>query len=75
MEGKCDHKLIDMIVITLCAVLCGAESWTGVETFGKSKEKWLSSFLDLDHGIPSHDTMGAVFARVNAEAFQTRFAR
>jgi len=75
VEGKCDHKLIDMIVITVCAVLCGAEGWTGVETFGKSKEKWLSSFLDLNHGIPSHDTFDTVFARVDAEAFQTRFVR
>lgn len=75
MESKCDHKLIDMIVITVCAVLCGAEGWTGVETFGKSKEKWLSRFLDLEYGIPSHDTFGTVFARVDAEAFQTRFAR
>ncbi|MEM6528921.1 MAG: ISAs1 family transposase [Chloroflexota bacterium] len=75
VEGKCDHKLIDMIVITVCAVLCGAEGWTGVETFGKSKETWLRSFLDLEHGIPTHDTLGRVFARVEAEAFQTRFAR
>lgn len=75
MEGKCDHKLIDMVVITVCAVLCGAEGWTGVETFGKSKENWLRSFLDLEHGIPSHDTFGTVFARVNGEAFQTRFVR
>lgn len=75
VEGKCDHKLIDMVVITVCAVLCGAEGWTGVETFGKSKETWLRSFLDLEHGIPSHDTLGTVFARVDAVAFQTRFAR
>ncbi len=75
VEGRCDHKLIDLIILTVCAVICGADSWTGVETFGKAKEGWLRRYLELPNGIPSHDTLGRVFARVNAEAFQASFSR
>jgi predicted transposase YbfD/YdcC len=75
VEGRCDHKLIDLIILTVCAVIGGADSWTGVETFGKAKESWLKRYLELPNGIPSHDTLGRVFARVNAEAFQASFSR
>jgi hypothetical protein len=56
-----DHALLDIIMITLCAVICGAESWVAVEEFGTTKRAWLETFLDLPHGIPSHDTFGRVF--------------
>jgi predicted transposase YbfD/YdcC len=75
VEGRCDHKLIDLIIITVCAVICGADSWTGVETFAKAKQGWLRRYLDLPNGIPSHDTLGRVFAKLNAEAFQAGFSR
>jgi predicted transposase YbfD/YdcC len=75
VQGRCDHKLIDMIIITVCAVICGADSWTGVETFGQAKQSWLKRYLDLPNGIPSHDTFGRVFASLNAEAFQAGFSR
>jgi len=75
VEGRCDHKLIDIIVIAVCAVIAGAESWVDVESFGKAKQDWLRSFLDLPHGIPSHDTFGRFFAALDAEAFQTTFMR
>jgi predicted transposase YbfD/YdcC len=75
VQGRCDHKLMDMLMIAVCAVICGAESWTGVETFGKAKQAWLSQFLELPNGIPTHDTFGRVFASLNAEAFQQGFAR
>jgi predicted transposase YbfD/YdcC len=75
VRGRCDHKLIDLIMITVCAVICGAEGWTGVETFGRAKESWLRQFLELPNGIPTHDTFGRVFASLNAEAFQQGFAR
>jgi predicted transposase YbfD/YdcC len=68
-----DHPLINIITIALCAIIAGAESWTDVESFGKSKQAWLSRFLDLSNGIPSHDTFGRVFARLNPEQFQTCF--
>ena len=75
VEGRCDHKLIDMIIIAICGVICGADSWTGIETFGKAKEDWLREFLELRNGIPSHDTFGYVFSRLDGEAFQKGFAR
>lgn len=75
VEGRCDHKLIDIIVITVCAVIAGAESWVDIESFGKAKQEWLQTFLELPHGIPSHDTFGRFFAALDAEAFQTAFMR
>ena len=75
VEGRCDHKLLDIIIIAICGVLCGADSWVGIETVGKAKENWFRQFLDLEHGIPSHDTFGYVFAKIDHEAFQTHFVR
>lgn len=75
VQGRCDHKLMDIIVIAVCAGLCGADSWVGVETVGKAKESWFRGFLKLENGIPSHDTFGDVFAKIDSEAFQTRFMR
>lgn len=67
------HPLLTIITIALCAVIAGAESWTDVEAFGKSKERWLSRFLDVGNGIPSHDTFGRVFAQLDPEQFQACF--
>ena len=67
------HLLLDIIVIAICGVICGADGWVAVETFGKAKEAWLRTFLELPHGIPSHDTFGRVFARLDPEAFQRSF--
>lgn len=67
------HELIDIIVIAVCAVICGADGWSDVALFGKSKQKWLKTFLELPHGIPSHDTFGRVFARIKPEEFQRSF--
>lgn len=63
------HDLLDIITIATCAVLCGADSWVEVELFGTSKQAWFASFLALPGGIPSHDTFGRVFARLDPEAF------
>jgi predicted transposase YbfD/YdcC len=67
------HLLCDILVLTILAVLCGAESWTDVELFGKSKKTWLKTFLLLPNGIPSHDTIGNLFIRLNPKAVQASF--
>ena len=67
------HKLLDIIAIAICATICGADSWVHVELFGKGKEEWLRTFLELPNGIPSHDTFGEVFSRLDPEQFQQCF--
>lgn len=69
------HKLIDILVITICAVICTADSWEEVEAYGKAKEAWFRTFLELPNGIPSHDTFNRVFARLNAKQFEACFIR
>lgn len=69
------HLLGDMLVIAILAVICGAEGWTDIEEFGRAKFKWLKTFLELPHGIPSHDTFGRVFARLDPDAFEACFRR
>jgi len=68
-----EHKLIDLIGIAICAVICGAEGWTDIENFGNSKAVWLKTFLELPNGIPSHDTFGRVFSLLDAQQFQLAF--
>jgi len=68
-----EHNLIDIISIAICAVICGAEGWVDIENFGKSKEIWLKTFLELPNGIPSHDTFGRVFSLIEPEEFQKSF--
>ena len=67
------HQLLDVITVAICAVICGADSWVHVEMFGKSKEEWFRTFLDLPNGIPSHDTFGDVFSRLDPDSFQECF--
>jgi len=73
IERTKHHSLIDIISIAICAVICGADSWVAVETFGKAKQPWLERFLALPNGIPSHDTFGRFFAALDAAAFQQHF--
>ncbi len=65
-----EHRLVDIVTIALCGVICGADGWAGIETFGREKEGWLRTFLALPGGIPSHDTFGRVFARLDPEEFR-----
>jgi predicted transposase YbfD/YdcC len=68
------HELLDIIVIAICAILCGADSWTDIELFGKAKEEWFQTFLSLPNGIPSHDTFGRLFAILDSRAFEKSFS-
>ena len=72
MVGKVSHKLHDILVITVCAVLCGLEHWTQIEDFAKAHEAWFRTFLDLPNGIPSHGTFGKVLAALDPDAFERR---
>lgn len=67
------HRLLDIIAIAICGVICGADNWVDLELFGRSKEEWLKRFLSLPNGIPSHDTFGRVFARLDPEQFAQCF--
>lgn len=73
VEWSIQHKLIDIITIAICAVICGADTWVDIETYGLAKEEWFKQFLELANGIPSHDTFARVFARLNPEQFQQSF--
>lgn len=67
------HLLIDILIIAITAVICGADGWTEIEEFGKSNESWFRKFLKLDNGIPSHDTFARVFSLLSPGAFQECF--
>jgi predicted transposase YbfD/YdcC len=67
------HKLLDILVITICAVICGADNFVEIAEYGKEKEEWLKTFLELGNGIPSVDTFERLFARLKPEALQICF--
>jgi predicted transposase YbfD/YdcC len=71
--NRIEHLLMDIILITICAVICGAEDWGEVEEYGLAKQSWLESFLSLPNGIPSHDTFNRLFARLCPEQLQQCF--
>jgi predicted transposase YbfD/YdcC len=69
------HKLIDILTLALIGVLCAADDWVTVVTYAKAKEPWLRTFLELPAGIPSHDTFGRVFARLDPAALEQAFLK
>jgi hypothetical protein len=71
-QGK-EHLLVDILTITRCAVICGADDWVAVATFGEAKASWLRTFLALPNGIPSHDTFGRVFRLLDPDELRRCF--
>lgn len=67
------HKLIDILVIALCAIIAGADNWEDIADFGRAKIDWFQTYLELPNGIPSHDTFNRVFARLDPQEFRTGF--
>ena len=73
-SGKIEHKLIDILVLSICATICGAEGWEMIESFGKVRLNWLKKFLELKNGIPSHDTIARVISSINPNELQSCFS-
>lgn len=73
VRQRCDHRLLDIVVIAICGVICGCDTWEQVECFGKRRLDWLRRFLPLPSGIPSHDTFERVFDRLDPSAFARCF--
>jgi hypothetical protein len=70
---KVRHKLLDIVAISVAAVIAGADNWVDVAAFAQSKQEWLCEFLGLEYGIPSHDTFRRVFSLLRPEAFEECF--
>lgn len=69
------HSLTDVIILSILAVICGAESWNSIEEFGKTKIDFLRTFLKLPNGIPSHDTINRVFSNLRPKIFEELFVK
>jgi len=67
------HKFIDILIIAICGIICGADSWVAVAEFGRAKEQWFKTFLELPNGIPSHDTFTNVFRKLASKEFEVCF--
>ena len=69
VKGRCEHELVDVLVIALCCLMCGGEGFNDMEDFGRAKRRWFQTFLRLGGGIPTHDTFNRVLTALKPEAF------
>ena len=74
-KGSTDYPLHEIVVLTISAVICGADGFTSIASFGQAKKDWLGQFLELENGIPSHDTIGRFFGLLDPEAFEACFSQ
>ena len=74
MKNKCLHKLEDVVMISICAILCGADDWNSIAGFGTSKKDWFLEFIELPNGIPSHDTFRRLFSILSPDVFRDFFS-
>ena len=73
VAGRSTHDLVEMLVVAVCAMLCGADNFVGIHAWAEERLDWLRRFMKLKHGIASHDTMGRVFGMLDAHAVETSF--
>lgn len=73
--GRTDHDLLDILVLTVCAVVCGADDWDAIEIWGEARQDWLRQYIPLKNGVPSHDTIARVFTAIDSKNFQSCFIR
>ena len=72
---KVEHDLVELLVVAVCGVLAGADTFVEIEAWANEKLDWFRGYLKLEHGIPSHGTLGRVFAAIDADAFAKAFRR
>ena len=75
MQRTLKHSLVNILTISICAIIAGCDDFESIAEFGKSKQQWFSHFLDLPHGIPSHDTFSDVINRMCPQEFTQAFTR
>ena len=73
VEGRSKYDLVEMLVISVCAMVCGIEDFVGIESWSKERIDWLRRFLILENGIPSHDTLGRLFGLLDRRAVEKSF--